>query len=79
MSIEDVVDILSVPFIGAVPDDEEVVVATNKGEPLVGKNNMAGQAYQDICRRITGEKVPYMDFEEGSNIWKKISGIFKHH
>ncbi len=57
MSAEDVVDILAVELIGQVPDDENIVVATNNGEPLVGDNSMAGQAYMNICRRVTGENV----------------------
>ena len=36
MSLEDIRDILSINIIGAVPDDENVVVSTNQGEPLVG-------------------------------------------
>ena len=44
MSINDVNDILQLNVIGAVPDDENIVVATNKGQPLVGDDTMAGQA-----------------------------------
>ena len=42
MSADDVVDILAVPLIGIVPDDENVVIATNQGEPLVGSDTPAG-------------------------------------
>ena len=42
MSVEDVVDILAVPLIGTIPDDETVVIATNQGEPLAGKSNICG-------------------------------------
>ena len=42
MSVDDVVDILSIPLIGVVPDDENVVIATNQGEPLVGKPHAGG-------------------------------------
>jgi len=77
MSIEDVVDILSINLIGAVPDDENVVIATNQGEPLVGDDSLAGQAYMNICRRIIGEEVPLLDLSGKSNIWQKISSIFK--
>jgi len=45
MSVDDVMDILSVPVIGTVPDDEDIVISTNQGEPLVGMNGYAGQAY----------------------------------
>ena len=77
MSIEDVVDILSINLIGVVPDDENVVISTNQGEPLVGDDSLAGQAYMNICRRIIGEEVPLLDLSNKSNIWKKISNIFK--
>ena len=60
MSLDDIMDILSINIIGAVPDDENVVVSTNQGEPLVGRNTMAGQAYGNICMRLTGENIPLM-------------------
>ena len=52
MSIEDVTDILGIPIIGAIPDDEEIVVSTNQGEPLVGMNSFAGR----ISVRGPGQK-----------------------
>ena len=63
MSADDVVDILAVELIGQVPDDENIVIATNNGEPLVGDNSLAGQAYMNICRRVTGEAVPFLDLD----------------
>ena len=60
MSLEDILDILSIDLIGAVPDDENVVVSTNQGEPLVGRHTMAGQAYVNICLRLLGEDVPLL-------------------
>jgi septum site-determining protein MinD len=62
MSQEDVVDILAIDLLGIVPDDENIVVATNQGEPLVGSDCQAGQAYMNICKRINGEDVPFMEF-----------------
>ena len=76
MSSSDVVDILSIPLLGIVPDDENVVVSTNQGEPLVGSNTFAGKAYENICRRILNEEIPFMNFESGFSIWTKISNIF---
>ena len=69
MSSDDVIDILAVELIGQVPDDECIVVATNNGEPLVGDNSLAGQAYMNICRRITGEQVPFLDLETKKGIF----------
>ncbi len=58
MSVDDVMDILAVPLLGAVPEDEAIVISTNQGEPLAGTDTPAGQAYLDICRRLLGEDVP---------------------
>lgn len=76
MTIDDVVDILAVSLIGAVPDDENVVISTNQGEPLVGGGTPAGKAYMNICRRVSGEDVPIMDLEKSMTIWTRFSGIF---
>ena len=77
MSIDDVVDILSINLICAVPDDENIVISTNNGELLVGSNALAGQAYMNICKRILGEDVPLLDLSSKSGLWSKLSNIFK--
>ncbi len=56
MSVDDVTEILSIPLIGALPDDEQVVIGTNQGEPVIGIDSQAGRAYRNICRRIMGMK-----------------------
>ena len=76
MSIDDVVDILSINLIGAVPDDENIVISTNNGEPLVGNDTLAGQAYMNICKRILGEDIPLLDLSEKSGFWNKLKAIF---
>ncbi|HIU02913.1 MAG TPA: septum site-determining protein MinD [Candidatus Onthocola gallistercoris] len=76
MSLEDIVDILSVDLIGAVPDDENVVISTNQGEPLVGKHTMAGQAYQNICLRITGENVPLLATRYQGGFFHRLTHFF---
>ena len=75
MSVEDVTEILAVDLLGAIPDDEAVVVATNQGEPLCGKNSPSGQAFENICRRISGEAVPLMDFQAKTGVMKRLSHI----
>ena len=76
MSIDDVVEILAVNLIGAVPDDEQIVVATNQGEPLVGSDCLAGQAYMNIARRVTGEEIPLLDLNVKEGFWSKLSKLF---
>lgn len=75
MSIEDVVEILAVDLIGAVPDDENIVISTNQGQPLVGDNSLAGRAYYNICKRVIGEDVAYLDLNN-SGFFKKLSKLF---
>ena len=77
MSVEDVVDILAVDLLGAIPDDEQVVISTNQGEPVCGKNSPSGLAFENICRRLTGEEVPLMDFQVKKGVFKRLSGIFR--
>ena len=70
MSADQVVDILAVDLIGVVPDDENIVKSTNLGDPLVGSDlkpkSPAGKAYLNICRRIMGEEIPFLDFSKKS-------------
>ena len=72
MSVEDVEEILAVPLIGVIPDDEQVVVATNQGEPVTGAGSLAGRAYQNISRRILGEEVPYLDLTAKRGFFRRI-------
>lgn len=76
MSSGDVIDILAIPLLGIVPDDENVVISTNQGEPLVGNSTPAGIAYQNVCQRLLGHDVPFMDLEKGISFWTKVTGIF---
>lgn len=70
MSVEDVLEILSVDLLGVVPEDEEIIVSTNKGEPVSGTDNTkSGLAFRNIARRLRGEDVPIMDFSNQNQTW----------
>ncbi|MCL2397496.1 MAG: septum site-determining protein MinD [Defluviitaleaceae bacterium] len=74
MTIDDVVDILAIEVLGLVPDDESVVMSTNRGEPAVAdENSRAGQAFRNITQRIMGHDVPIIDLDEvgGFRAWLK--------
>ena len=77
MSSEQVLDILAISLLGVVPDDENIVVSTNTGEPLVGNDSLAGQAYMNICKRITGEEVPLLDLESKKGLLARLGELFK--
>ena len=77
MAIEDVTEILAIEMIGVVPDDESIVVSTNRGEPAVtDQASKAGMAYRDIAKRIMGEDVPFMDLDEKKGFFAKMKKVF---
>ena len=76
MSIADVVEILAIDLIGAIPDDENIVISTNQGQPLVGDDSLAGKAYMNICKRVIGENVEFLDLTD-SGFLKRLSRLFK--
>lgn len=76
---EDIEDLLAIDLIGIVPDDEEIVISTNKGEPaVIESKSKAGKAYNNISRRITGEEVPLLnlDMEKESKFSKILKVLF---
>ena len=77
MDVEDIKDILAIDVIGIVPDDEAIVVSTNKGEPVVyDDNSLAGEAFRNIARRIVGEEIPFISLgERQDSKFKKIFNI----
>lgn len=76
MSSLDVVDILGIPLLGIIPDDESVVIATNQGDPLVGNSSPAGMAYHNVVKRIEGQEVPFLNFEKSVSFFSRVTGIF---
>lgn len=76
MSVEDVTEILSADLIGIIPDDEQVVIATNQGEPVIDMDSFAGQAYRNICRRLNGEEIPFLNLEKSKSFFQKLTQVF---
>ena len=74
LSYQDVVDVLSIDLVGLVEVDDQVVVATNSGTPLVmQKDSKAGQAFKRIALRLNGQ--PDLPIEVPGvtkSFWKKI-------
>jgi septum site-determining protein MinD len=78
LSAEDVLDLLGIQLIGIVPEDESVIIGSNRGAPVVtdGKSR-AGQAFRNIAKRLQGQDVPFMDLDPQSGLWsamKRITG-----
>ncbi|MBN2794898.1 MAG: septum site-determining protein MinD [Clostridia bacterium] len=77
MDLADMKDILAIEVLGIVPDDENVVISTNRGLPTVADEaSFSGQAFRNIALRITGQEVPLMDLELDNTVMGKIKRLF---
>lgn len=77
MDTSDMIDILAIELLGVVPDDESIVVSTNRGEPAVlSSGARAGEAYRNIARRLEGEEVPFMSLSAENGFFQRLRRIF---
>ncbi len=78
LSTEDVVDLLAIDLIGVIPEDESVIVSSNRGQPVTLSNHSkAGVAFRNIARRLLGEEVPFMSLETGNNLLNRLAKMMK--
>ena len=77
LSVDDVCEILSIELLGIVPDDEEIIDTTNRGEPVVlDETNRLRTIYDKIARRLDGEVVPFTNFDS-QNFFGRLFGALK--
>jgi septum site-determining protein MinD len=73
LSPDDVLDLLGIPVIGIVPEDETVIVSSNRGTPVAqDPRSRAGQAFRNIAKRLRGLEVPFVDVEKQAGIWDRL-------
>src|SRR5512142_3437516 len=73
LSADDVLDLLGIPLLGIVPEDETVIVSSNRGTPVAQDlKSRAGQAFRNIARRLKGEQVPFMELDKQAGIWDRL-------
>ncbi len=76
LSAEDVLDLLGIKLIGVVPEDESVIIGSNRGAPVVtDPKSRAGQAFRNIAKRIQGQDVPFMDLDQQTGLWGAIQRL----
>ncbi|CQR48004.1 Septum site-determining protein MinD [Paraliobacillus sp. PM-2] len=77
LDIDEIVQILSIELLGIIADDDEVIKASNHGEPVAFQpNTRASLAYRNISRRILGESVPLQSFEDDKSVLSKVKKFF---
>ena len=73
LGIDDMLDILAINLLGVVPDDEDIIVAANKGEYVSAmEKSLSGQAYKNIASRLNGNEVDLMSFKK--SFFERIFG-----
>lgn len=76
LSADDVLDLLAVELIGIVPEDEGVLIGSNRGVPVsADPKSRAGQAFRNIARRLKGEEVPFLDLDNNGSLWERIQKL----
>jgi septum site-determining protein MinD len=78
MDIDDIIEILAIDLLGIIPEDDYIIVSTNRGEPAVTNPvSLASTAYKNIVRRLTGENVPLMALKTNEGLLEKLKKIFR--
>jgi septum site-determining protein MinD len=78
LGVEDVLQILALPLVGLILEDERVVSATNTGEPVVlDEKSPSGEGYRRTAARLLGEEVPFMDIKAKKGFSRLFKGMFK--
>ncbi|HZK43129.1 MAG TPA: septum site-determining protein MinD [Syntrophomonadaceae bacterium] len=77
LSIDDLIEHLCIELLGVIPEDRNIIISTNKGEPIIlNKQSISANAFNNIARRILGEQVAIINFDEDPTLWHRIRDIF---
>ena len=77
LSIDDIVEILHIDVIGVIPEDERILVSSNRGTPLVmanGEAKVTGVALKNVAARLSGKSVPFVDLSTKESFFTRIKG-----
>jgi septum site-determining protein MinD len=73
LSADDVVELLAIKLIGVIPDDENVIISTNRGQPVAfDPKSKSGQAFTNIASRLKGDEVPFLDFDGKDDFFARL-------
>ena len=76
LSADDVIDLLAIRLIGIIPEDENIIVGTNRGTPIALEvKSQTGQAFRNIALRLQGKDVPFLNLDNQGSLWSRIQRI----
>jgi len=77
ISTDDIVELLAIDLIGIIPEDENVIISTNRGAPIsLDGKSQAGEAFRNIASRLMGEDVPMIDLKKQGNLLGRLGKLF---
>ena len=76
LTVADVLEILSIPLLGVIPESEEILRASNLGAPVTinGSASLAARSYLEAARRLAGETVPMVIPDEKRTFFNRLFG-----
>ncbi len=78
LGTSDVIEVLAIELVGIVPEDEAIIISTNKGVPVaLDEKALVGQAFRNIARRVMGEDVPFLNLRDTSGIFGRLVSLIK--
>jgi septum site-determining protein MinD len=78
LSVNDVMEILSIRLLGVIPEDGQILISSNRGVPLTldDSKSQAGESFTNIARRLTGEHVPLEDLQQKGGMLRRLARMF---
>lgn len=75
LDTDDVLEILAIDLIGVIPEDESIIISTNRGTPVaLGDKSLAGRAFRNVASRLLGEDVPFLTLRDTRSFLARLLG-----
>lgn len=77
MDVRDIEEILGVPMLAALQEDTQVIVSTNRGEPLVlNKQAKTGKLFEEMARAVSGREIRLVPVPGPVSFMGRIKALF---
>ncbi len=78
LTVEDILELLAIELIGVIPEDERVILSTNRGIPIsLDGKSQSGQAFRNIARRLKGETIPFLELDEQGGLLGRLARLIR--
>ncbi|MCW5875852.1 MAG: septum site-determining protein MinD [Anaerolineales bacterium] len=78
LAVADVLELLAVDLIGIIPEDQAVLVSTNRGAPIaLEPKSRTGQAFRDVAKRLSGQEVAYAETNGTGGLFGRLSKLIR--